>query len=323
MLKYEVTKGEISVKNFEKISILKRMMMTIQELEVYYLELRKYEYDKGEPIKGLEIRKKIHPLLLELIKLERMLNKETLTIVSDDRTKTNRPIIYACTHIGGNDVQRAFEAIEDHAYLFIADLKGMYKDIMGLILHLNGAIICQNDDVKGKLTEGQLKEDKKIAKARAIELLNNNGNLLIYPEGAWNITPNLLTMEIYNGAIDMAAKTNSIIVPVAIEEYDKEFKVNIGANIDFSKKQNMDINERKQYLRDALASLKYEIISSMAPIRRSDIPENYEQQFVQEIMLKCPYGFTVEDIEKTRYHNKNITTAEEVFGFQKKLIHTK
>lgn len=307
------------MKDFEKLSILKKMKMTIEELEIYFLELRKYEYDKGMTLKGIELRKKIHPLLLELIKLERMLNKETLTIVSDDRTKTNRPIIYACTHIGGNDVQRTFEAIEDHAYLFIADLKGMYKDIMGLILHLNGAVICQNDDVQGRLTAQQLKEDRQIAKSRAIELLNNNGNLLIYPEGAWNITPNLLTMEIYKGTVDMAATTNAIIIPVAIEEYDKEFKVNIGSNIDFAQKQNMNINERNSYLRDALASLKYEIISSVPPIKRSDIPENYEEQFVQEIMAKCPYGFTVEDVEKTRYHNKNITTSEEVFGPQKKI----
>lgn len=307
------------MEDFKKLSILKRMLMTIEELEIYYLELRKYEFDKGTPLKGLELRKKIHPLLLELIKLERMLSRETLTIVSDDRIKTNRPIIYACTHIGGNDVQRTFEAIEDHAYLFIADLKGMYKDIMGLILHLNGAVMCQNDNLDGKLTEKQLKEDKQIAKARAIELLKNNGNLVIYPEGAWNITPNLLTMEIFKGTVDMAAQTNSIIIPVAIEQYDKEFKVNIGKNIDFSTKQDMHINEQKQYLRDAMASLKYEILASTEPIKRIEIKDGYEEKFVQDIMSKCPYGFTVEDIEKTRYRNKDITNPEEVFGRQKQI----
>lgn len=308
--------------NFEKLSLFKRMKMSIEELEVYYLELRKYEHDNNISLKGIELRKKIHGILLELIKIERKLSGENLKVIYDERTDTKRPIIYACSHIGGNDVQRAFEAIEKHAYLFIGDLKGLYKDLTGLILYLNGAIMLQNDDLNGKLTETQIKEDKHIAKGRAIELLSSGGNLLIYPEGAWNVTPNLLMMDIFGGTIDIASKTNAIIIPMAIEQYGKNFVANIGENIDFSQKNNMDHKEMRKYLRDAMATLKYDIFESVEPDKRCDILTT-EEQFAQKIISRCPYNFTIDDVEKTRYHDKEKNSYEEVFEFQKKLIPSK
>ena len=307
------------MEQFEKKSLLKRMKMTINELEKYYLELRKYEYDNQEPIKGIEIRKKIHNILLQLIKLDRKLSGETLTIISDKRTKTNRPIIYTCTHIGGNDVQRAFEAIKNHAYLFIGDLKGLYKDLTGLILYLNGAIMLQNDDLNGMITKEQIKEDKKIAKKRAVELLENGGDLLIYPEGAWNITDNLLVMKIFKGAVSMAEETNAVIIPLAIEQYGKDFIVNIGENIDFSLKTDMTLEEKNQILRDTMAQLKYEIFESIDCAKRSEITIDSEQ-FAQDIISRCPYEFTKADVEATRYHDKIEVEPEKVFSFQKNLI---
>lgn len=310
------------MENFEKLSLFKRMRMIIEELEIYYLELRKYEYDKGSSLKGIELRKKIHGILLELIKLERKLSGETLTVISDERSNTKRPIIYACTHIGGNDVQRAFEAIKEHAYLFIGDLKGLYKDLTGLILYLNGAIMLQNDDLNGKLTEAQIKEDKRIAKARAIELLNRVGDLLIYPEGAWNITPDLPVMDIFNGTIDIASKTNAIIIPMAIEQYGKDFVANIGDNIDFASKTHMCSQEMKEYLRDSMATLKYEIFQSVEPVKRTNVSITKEQ-FAEDIVSRCPYNFTIEDVEKTRYHDRTKVPYDEVFAFQKNLIPNK
>ena len=145
---------------FEKKNILELKKMTLEEVKKYYVELRKYEYEEDIPIKGIEFRKNIHNLLLRLIKLERHLSKQQLEIINDRREKTDRPIIYACTHIGGDDVQRTFEAIEDHAYLFIGDLEELYRDLLGFILYLNGAICLETG----------IKEDRKIAKYRAIEV---------------------------------------------------------------------------------------------------------------------------------------------------------
>ena len=54
------------------------------------------------------------------------------------------------------------------------------------------------------------------------KLLNQGKNLLIYPEGVWNVTSNLLMLPLFPGIIEMAKETGCDIVPVAIERYDKE-----------------------------------------------------------------------------------------------------
>ena len=116
----------------------------------------------------------------------------------------------------------------------------------------------------------------------------------------------------------MAEETNAIIVPLAIEQYGKDFIVNIGENIDFSQKTDMNLDEKNQFLRDAMAQLKYEIFESVPSVKRSEISIDSEQ-FAQEIISRCPYEFTKADVQATRYHDKSEVDPEEVFAFRKRL----
>lgn len=288
--------------SFNKKNLLELRKMTIEEVEKYYLELRKYEFENNIPLKHIELRKKIHFLLLQLIKIDRVLSHETLEVIGDKRIKSDAPKIYACTHIGGNDIQRTFEAIGEHAYLFIGDPKEIYIDLTGIILRLNGAIPLETRD----------KNDRKIAYQRSIELLNNGGNLLIYPEGAWNITPNLPSTKLYKGAVNMAKETHADIIPVAIEQYDNHFFVNIGENIKYSDEKYKNIDSINAYLRDQLASLKWEIWEKH-PGQREEFDDGYEERFVNTIIDRCDYDFTVEDVHHDVFKDKNIVLPEEAY----------
>ncbi len=278
---------------YKKMRELKKMQL--QEVEKYYVEMRKYEYDNHIPIQNIELRKAIHPLLLNIVKLDRILSKEEVYVISDKRVKDRSvPKIYACTHIGGNDAQRTFEAIEEHAYLFIADLRELYRDITGKLLFLNGAICLETNN----------KEDRHIAYERAIEVLSKNTNLLIYPEGCWNLTENYLTLPLYNGTVKMAYETGADIIPVAIEQYGNQFFVNIGENIRWHAKDSKNIDGMNEMLRSRLATLKYEIFASRGIYIRKFIAEETKENFVQDIINRCPYNFTKEDAYETMYRNE-------------------
>lgn len=293
------------MEQFEKKGLLELRKLSLDELKKYYVELRKYEFDNSVPLKGIKLRQNIHKLLLSIIKIDRVLAKEKLIIVDDKREKTDKPIIYACTHIGGNDIQRTFEAIKDHAYLFLGDPEGLYKDISGLLLYLNG-VICMETGVKN---------DRYIAKERAIELLKNGGDLLIYPEGAWNITENLPVMKLYTGAIKMAMETNAEIIPIAIEQFDDTFYVNIGKNIEVN--SNGSVKEQNLDLRDALATLKWEIWEGRGMQPRESINQSFVDNFKQSIVDKCEYGFTIDDVYATMYKDECDIVHEQVLPFIK------
>lgn len=288
------------MENFKKKNLLELRQMRLAQLEQYHKELRKYEYENGIPLTGIQFRQAIHKPLLELIKLDRLISGEELYIIGDKREKTNKPVIYAATHIGGNDIQRIFEAINDHAYLFLGDPKETYIDATGILLDLNGVIRLETDD----------KVDRAIGYNRAVELIKKGGSLLIFPEGAWNIIENLLVLKLYNGTVRMANETEVDIIPMAIEQYANRFFVNIGKNIPYDPEKSGDIIAMNDLLRDTLATLKWDIWERIGDSTRASITKDEITKFRESIVARCGYGYTIEDVYKTMYHDKRVTSPE-------------
>ena len=211
------------MEKFEKKSLLELKRMSLVELNKYMSDKREYEYNNNIPLNydAIEIRKRIHFLVTTILKIDRIINAhEKITIMNDLRTRKEEGQIYACTHIGGNDVHRLVEAINDSSYIFFGDPGVAYTDPVGFLLYMNGTIYVHTRE----------KLDRKIGYERAVELLNHGGKLIIFPEGAWNIDTNLPVAKTFKGATRMAYETGRDITPVAIEQYGNEFIVNIGEN---------------------------------------------------------------------------------------------
>lgn len=220
--------------------------MSVPELSEYYRGERQKKYDLRVPLKGMKFRKILHPIFVCVVALDRVIKKQTFTILSDKRIKADRPAVYACTHIGYDDIEIVCEAIKSHTYIFLGDPKSLYKDPAGLLLYLNGAVFVELNS----------KRDRKIATGTAKDILENNANLLIFPEGAWNITESTPVMKLFSGAAAMAIETGTDIIPVAIEQYGKHFIVNIGENMDCTAFQPEQIKQVTNELRNRLCALK-------------------------------------------------------------------
>lgn len=294
-----------------KKSLLELKKLSIEELAKYYKEQRKEAIEERIPLseKGIRIRNKVHQLLLQIVIIDRILNHETVTVLKDERIKNNHPKVFACTHIGGNDIQRTFEAIKDPAYLFLGDPQELYRNLEGLLLYLNGVICLETRD----------KIDRGIAKKRSIELLEKGGNLLIYPEGAWNISPNLPVMKLYKGAVNIAVKTKADLIPIAIEQVENHFYVSIGKNIITRDIKNIDSNLLNQTLRDAMATEKWNIWENIGVYPRKTVANQTLNSYQQSIVDKCCYNFTLKDVLETMYKAPNEISYDEVFAPIKKL----
>lgn len=293
---------------FEKKNLFERRQTAIEELVKYYAELRKYNYHKGDKLKGIEARKKIHFLCTFILKIDQLLSKEDIVIIGDKHnTESSNPRIYACTHIGGNDIQRTFQVIKEPAYLMLGDPGILYKMAIYQGLRMNGVIPLETTD----------REDRKIAYSRSIELLQNGGNLLIYPEGAWNVTPNLVVMKIFNGTVRMAQEIGAEIIPIGCEQYGNTFYFNIGENYTIPKDSEKTVDELRDELREKLSTLKWAIMETQPKLDRKGISDNYLQEFQNEIVVRCNYGygFSLEDAIAESFHDKNVVSADEVFVF--------
>ena len=280
---------------FKRKNIICRTIMPLDQLIEYYRNERKYIYENNIPIKGIKWRKRIHEMMLAAIKANRVLQHQELTILHDRRINTDKPIIYACTHIGRYDIEMALESIQDTCFLFFGNPGKLYRSFDGIVAYLLGFIGCDTTE----------KEDRHIAKELAIRTLKQGGNILIWPEGAWNITENEVVMKLYTGAVEMAIRSGADIVPIAIEQYGKSFYVNIGKNISLDKSTNLNENSKlSDELRDILCTLKWEIWEQFPIIPRSSLPENMRQIFVETIMSETANDYTIEEIERDRVHEK-------------------
>lgn len=298
--------------DFRYYNLFEVRKLAIEELVKYYAELRKYEYSLGKKLEHIEFRKKIHFVVSIILKIDQIISREKIHIIQDLRDYDKKgPTIFACTHAGGNDIQRAFQVIKDPAYLMLGDPGILYKKLIYLGLKLNGVIPLETSD----------KEDRKIAFNRAIELLENGGNLLIYPEGAWNVSPNLIVMKIFTGTVRLAQQTGAQIIPIAIEQYGNDFYFNIGKNYTITKDSLKSVEELNNELRDKLATLKWDIMKTQPTLKREDIDDDYLNKFQKEIIDRCNYGygFTLEDAIRESFHDKTVVSEDEVFSFLKKL----
>lgn len=121
-------------------------------------------------------------------------------------------------------------------------------------------------------------------------------------------------MPLYTGAAEMAIRSKAELVPLAIERYGRNYIINIGQNILNS---DMSLNYKRQLtevLRDAIATLRWEIWESQRGTKRAEIPQTYRLSKLQELEEQMHGVYTIEDIEITRFHTNAEFTQKEVEG---------
>ena len=272
----------------------------------FHLAKRKYFYKKyGTFSNFIKLRYKLHGFLLNFVKLNRIINGVSLEILNDRRLNINKPTIFAVTHVGGDDIESAFEAIKTPAHLLLGDPNELYLNAAGLLLFFNGVI---GMDTKDKL-------DRRICKERAVATLRKGGNVLIFPEGALNISPNQLVYYMYSGAVQMAIEADAQIIPVAVLKNRKNYTVNIGENIDYSNTALKDKYILTEELRDTLATLQYENIESQPMQKHEILKSDSYAEFVNDVINSHKgTSFGIKDVYETRYKPKNITSNSDAFS---------
>ena len=103
---------------FKKLNLIEKRKMAIEELVNYYAEYRIYCYNKGDKLKGIELRKKIHPIINLILKIDEVLFKEeNIIVANENKAKEGVPKIFACIHIGGNDIKKRSKLLYSFSYI--------------------------------------------------------------------------------------------------------------------------------------------------------------------------------------------------------------
>ena len=210
-------------------------------------------------IDGVEMHRRMHPLLMFLLRVKSKLSGLTYEFVNENRVdvKNGNTVIYAITHIGKFDYEMLVEACDIFAYPFAGDWELMYATVDDYFLRTNGVLWVDTSD----------KEDRQNSFRFMIKALKQGIPMLIYPEAIWNLTENLPMMKIFPGAVQAAKECKVPIIPIAIEQRGKHFLLNVGNELDFA---DTEEGVAVQTLRDTLATLKWEIWEHLPREKRTE-----------------------------------------------------
>jgi len=240
--------------------------------------------------------------------MEMKINHISVNILSDESIKDSKPRIYAVIHVARYDIKSVLLAANESAYFVWGDPGEFYRRPEMLLLNMICMIFVDTDD----------KQDGHISLETMIKVLRQKGNVIIFPEGAWNITDNEVVMKLFPGVVEAAIRGHADIIPVAIDKDDEDnYYVKFGKNISMEGKKLADKWVEVDNLRSILAGLKWDIweyISSLNGELCCKHPDITREDFIYSIMKDSDNDYTVEVINDTRYIDRRVTTPEEAFS---------
>ena len=150
---------------------------------------------------SLKTRRKLHWFVILVFKIKNALSGYKCEVLYDKREKTDRPIIFAITHIGKLDIEVSFIPLKEHFFVLTGDYEHLQGLVDGAFVILNGAFFFNE----------RVKEDRKAVAEKMTEHLKQGGNIMYFPEGAWNLKPALPMLPCFWGIVDIAQKSNAIV----------------------------------------------------------------------------------------------------------------
>ena len=268
---------------------------------------------------GIKIRSKIYkPLQVPLrmatdgnIILESIRMEDGRSIINVEKDlsylhlEKGVPYIFASTHSFNEDINAALSILDRNAYLLLGSTDQVENNIQAHAVWTQGMVYVNRMD------EHSRKESIK----KMIRLLDAGTSVLIFPEGSYNNTENLLVGQLFNGPYTLAQITRCKVVPMASfrEHGSSNIYITVGEPMDFS---NVSKEEYKETLRDTLASMMFELWYHHAGhIKRSELTGDYRTRFMEERKseyLKNPWTRDVWDEEIVEYYDAMHPTPEQV-----------
>ena len=257
-------------------------------------------------VTGIRVRKLFAPLLRLVYRTQtpykiRIDYRETLAYTRKGR-------IFAINHRQGDDIVTGANVVGQSAYIVFGNKYLALDTTNGLGLWAYGMILLDRDN---KTNRSNTYEKMKF-------VIEHGGNIIIYPEGYWNLddngeaderhgadghnSDNWLIQDFNIGIFRLAQETGCEIVPTVLH-YDEH-----GKKVCYGRRGKAiavhlddDLFEKKDYLLTIMRTMYYEMMEKYSSYQRTELEANGQSIYEQWAELKRKL---VEDcdIERTDYH---------------------
>ena len=258
------------------------------------------EPDEAGLKKALRWRRRLNPLLKKLVPVSMKVKQifenrnELRGLPGKDKgiSLPDEPVIWMSTHLFKDDAAASVVAVKRNAYILFGSLPQFYNTFDGVFSWINGVVLVNR---KSKASRSQ-------STSRAVKTIRAGADLLVFPEGGWNRTPELLLTALWPGIYRIAKETGSKIIPVVhyIEDptcIDKRNKIHtvVDDPVDIT---SMSEKEALDYLRDIMATWHYLMMERYGRTTRAELLGSYsayDDAWIDQLALR---DLTVEYYDK-------------------------
>ena len=256
---------------------------------------------------SIRIRKILHPILLRLLpafmKYKQVIERKTEI--------PQEPVIWCPTHCFEDDIAASIGAAR-HAYILFGSIPALFNRLDGVGAYVNGVVICNR----------KVKASKRAATEASAHLLDMGMDLILFPEGVWNKTPDKLLLDFWPGAYRLAKENGCKIVPVIhyLADPHKKYDGNVIHTIiaDPISMEGMDEQKGQILLRDTMATWYYYLMEKYGQSTREGLLDGFETaddawESYMEMHTSCVKYYDREIELCADYRPKQIARPEDVW----------
>lgn len=178
------------------------------------------------------------------------------------------PVIWCANHSFKDDVLATVLACR-HAYILFGSLPVYFNTFDGVSAFINGVVMCNR----------KIASSRHISTENAKRVLDMKADLILFPEGVWNKTPEKLVLDLWPGIYRTAKETGSKIVPVIhyLADPHKKYKDNVIHTVVADPVSIEGLSEKggMELLRDTMATWYYRLMERYGQSTRCELMEGF------------------------------------------------
>ncbi len=274
--------------------------LSADKKNTYYQNIRSYAKSRkltNTTIGAVTIAPKLKTYTVKLVipLTQRLAGGEVETRYEGWNDIPDGPVIFAHTHQGVLDNFAWMPATNRHCILLHS--KSM-KPFLKFIQLNTGLVIVDKED----------KRSRKNATWDMISLLLRGHSIAVFPESAWNLSPNKLHLPLNFGFLNVAQKSGCPVIPV-VDEYtyiptdngkERITKVHCRCGSMIYVNKDDDLNKKLTEYQEQISTLRYEMIEQKGLFRRKDILDNEYPNWLRAQLNNLKFAGI--DIDTERRH---------------------
>lgn len=241
---------------------------------------------------GIKLRRMFFPAFKQVLRLA--VKRDIHFEGEYPALEKDKPYIFVSTHSFDEDIIASIASLDRNAYILMGTTDQIEHNPQMYAAWLNGMIYVDRTD----------KQNRHDAVSKMEKVINQGSSVLIFAEGGYNNSENLLCLEPFSSPWILSQKTGAQVVPLASFNSlnSNDIYIRFGKPIDLS---IYDKKEARTVLRDQLASLVYPIMEEHAPrVKRSELGSDPRLDYMEErrqVYKKLKWTRDIWDEELTQY----------------------